>query len=166
MTADIRDQLGELIDSYRQLTRHYQSIAEFGQEEVVLIDQGDMESLMDILRPKEEIMADVGKCQEQIGTLQDQIVSHYQLEYFSLNKLAAVIDSAHSDLLENLRKVIKQLIKELEILEKQERIHESMLKNLAREVSKSRARKQAKAGAKAYEKNIGPKSGSDIDLKR
>ncbi|MFY9203966.1 MAG: hypothetical protein WAO96_10150, partial [Limnochordia bacterium] len=77
-----------------------------------------------------------------------------------------VIDSAHSDLLENLRKVIKQLIKELEILEKQERIHESMLKNLAREVSKSRARKQAKAGAKAYEKNIGPKSGSDIDLKR
>ncbi|MFY9202634.1 MAG: hypothetical protein WAO96_03245, partial [Limnochordia bacterium] len=92
MTADIRDQLGELIDSYRQLTRHYQSIAEFGQEEVVLIDQGDMESLMDILRQKEEIMADVGKCQEQIGTLQDQIVSHYQLEYFSLNKLAAVID--------------------------------------------------------------------------
>ena len=54
----------------------------------------------------------------------------------------------------------------MEILEKQERIHESMLKNLAREVSKSRARKQAKAGAKAYEKNIGPKSGSDIDLKR
>lgn len=166
MTAAIRDQFSELIDSYRQLTHYYQSIAEFGQEEVILIDQGDMEGLMSILRQKEEIMADVAKCQAKIGSIQDAIVKEYQLEYFSLNKLLEVVDSSHRDLLDTLRRVIKQLIKELEILEKQERIHESMLKSFAKEMNSNRVRKQARAGAKAYEKIIESKPDSDIDLKR
>ena len=41
-----------------------------------------------------------------------------------------------------------------------------MLKSFAEEVQKKQARKQAKAGAKAYEKIIEPKPDNDIDLKR
>jgi CHAD domain-containing protein len=166
LTSETRDQLAELIGYYQQLIGHYQSIAEFGQDEVILIDQGDMEALMTILCDKEKIMAEVAKCQEKIGAIQDTFVNRYQLESFSLNKLKAVVDSSNRDLLEKLRKVIKQLIKELEILEQQEKIHESMLKSFAEEVQKKQARKQAKAGAKAYEKIIEPKPDNDIDLKR
>lgn len=166
MTVEIRDQFVELIDSYKQLTRYYQSIAEFGHDEVILIDQGDMESLMSILREKEAIMADVAKCQAKIGAIQDALVSRYQLEYFSLNKLMTVVESSNRDLLENLRRVVKQLIKELEILEQQERIHESMLKSFAEEVNKNQIKKQAQTKAKAYEKIIDNKPDNDIDVKR
>jgi len=41
-----------------------------------------------------------------------------------------------------------------------------MLKSFAKEMNSNRVRKQARAGAKAYEKIIESKPDSDIDLKR
>lgn len=63
----IRDKLSELVVNYKRLTEYYRRITEFGDEEVLLIDQGDMESLLGILREKEEIMIEVSRCQEQVG---------------------------------------------------------------------------------------------------
>lgn len=167
MNSGIRDKLSELVVNYKRLTEYYRRITEFGDEEVLLIDQGDMESLLGILREKEEIMIEVSRCQEQVGEIQDCIANNYQLESFSVNELIQVVDSSNRDLVERLKQEIKRLIKHLEILEQQERIHESMLRNYAKQVSQIQSPPMNSTGKKAYEKMLKTKDkANDIDLKR
>jgi hypothetical protein len=167
LSPEIKEKFTELIANYQQLTEHYRSIAQFGDEEALLIDQGDMESLLDILREKEEIMVDVTRCQEAIGKSQDFIIRFYQLESFSLSQLMDLIERDSRDLVVRLKHEIKQLIKQLEILEQQERIHESMLRSYADQVNKIQGERKNSAGKKAYEKMIKIKDeDSDIDIKR
>lgn len=151
----VEDKLQELIEAYRGLTSSYRHISEYGHEEVILIDQGDMESLIDLLRKKEEIMVKVAQYQEQIGTLQQLLADYYKIEQFTIKRLMAIISNNYRDLVKTLQNVIKQLVKQLEILEEQEKIHEKMLKAYSTHLQVNNNQKSQKNTAKkAYEKNI------------
>ena len=93
-------------------------------------------------------MVDVTRCQEAIGKSQDFIIRFYQLESFSLSQLMDLIERDSRDLVVRLKHEIKQLIKQLEILEQQERIHESMLRSYADQVNKIQGERKNSAGKK------------------
>lgn len=165
MNRELEDKIHQLISVYQDLTGCYRKVSEYGHEEVLMIDQGDMESLLELLREKEEIMVEVTKHQAQVDSLQEYLTDYYQLDSFSLKQLFAAVDSSNQKLLVKLQNEIKSLIKQLEILEEQETIHEKMLRSYTNKLQLSNKMKQQRdAAKKAYEKAFDQKV-NDIDYK-
>ncbi len=165
MNGVLEDKFHQLIAVYQELTGCYRQVSEYGHEEVIMIDQGDMESLLELLREKETIMAEVTRHQVQVDSLQDYLTDYYQLESFSLKQLFSVVDSSNHKSLVKLQNEIKNLIQQLEILEEQETIHEKMLRSYTKRLQLNKKMTQQRdAAKKAYEKVFDQKV-NDIDFK-
>lgn len=168
MTSENEFTLSELVAGYRELISLYQQVADFGNQEVSLINQGDMEGLLEVLQQKEKKMIEVGKHDTQIKELQGSLLAYYKLESFSLKQLFEIIPDSSHYLLLKLQIEIKKLIKQLEVLEEQEKLHEKLLRDYANNIKidqkDNKYIKKTKA-TKAYSKVKKTKKG-DIDLKK
>lgn len=166
----ILDQLRTLIAYYQQLTEYFHQIAAYGQEEVMLIDQADMDALLAILKKKETMMEEAACCQERINTVQAYLAEQFHLESFSVKN---ILQKAHDNplivaYLHKLQHVINDLISQLEVLEAQERQHEQLLHDYAEHLQtlhQSQKPTSVSGAKKAYQKRLKPPT-HDIDIKR
>ena len=130
-----------------------------------MIAQGDLESLLELLREKETIMAEVTRHQVQVDSLQDYLTDYYQLESFSLKQLFSVVDSSNHKSLVKLQNEIKNLIQQLEILEEQETIHEKMLRSYTKRLQLNKKMTQQRDAAKKDYEKVFDQKVNDIDFK-
>lgn len=153
MTEKPDKTLEQLILAYRELAACYERVSEFSHEEVLMIDQGDMEALLGLLKEKEAIMTEVAHHHQQVNYLQAHLTDLYKLESFSLKQLKVLVDNDKQKHLTKLQTEINNLIQQLEILEHQENIHEKMLHNYTQRMSRANGSKQqGKAAKRAYSK--------------
>lgn len=171
MKSKVEISLGELVTAYRDLTQCYQQVASFSDLETQLITNGDMENLLSVLQKKEAIIVEVAAYDTKIRSLQSLIASEYQLEEFSLKQLFDLIPAANHYILLKLQVEIKKLIKQLEILEEQEKKHEELLRdyaNTTKNVPQELKYNETSSATKAYakiKKSVTYDS-NNIDLKK
>lgn len=168
MNSEVESKLSQLVTAYRNLTSSYQRVAEFSDRERSLIEQREMEELLGILQQKEEIMIEVETHDIQIKELQEFLMDFYKLDSFSIKDLFGIIPDTNHYLLLKLQIAIKKLIKQLEILEEQEKQHETLLRGYANNIKVDQDDNKYIKGTKAtkaYSKTKKSKTG-DIDLKK
>lgn len=127
MIRDLEEKFEQLTAAYQRLNVGYGEIASYGQKEENLIVAGQMDSLLAVLRDKEQLIVNVYPVQEEARKLQDFLVDYYDLETFSVPDLLAKTDPQDHHLINNLQQEINKLITLLESLEGQEHRHERML---------------------------------------
>lgn len=166
MSSNIDLQLQDLLKNYHELITCYENIAQHGESEERLIEQGDMEKLLALLNQKEQVMVAVARYQAEINRIQANLAEHFKLDSFSLTALKTLAPGEKRQEIGELERVIDKLLKELEALESQEQRHESMLKKYADSIKRPTTSDvpRNETVKKAY-RNVLDSKKNDIDFK-
>lgn len=124
---EIRDKLSELTLAYEEQLDLYRQIHKVGSGEQELIGQGQLDSLLQVLKDKEVLLREAGSYEQRIKEIQDQLTSHFDLATFSLPQLRLGAPDYYQEELQALEVAIADLLPVLEILEDQERRNEDAL---------------------------------------
>ncbi|HHW71864.1 MAG TPA: hypothetical protein GX393_01385 [Firmicutes bacterium] len=146
---EIREKITSLNQAYTEQLQLYKEIGEVGSQESALIEKGQLDRLLQVLKTKEGLLKRAGEHEQQIRTLQDQLVSHFGLSSFSLPQLRLAAPEYYQDDLAALNAVISELVPVLEELETQERQNESALNAYLKRAQAQQSEQRKQAG-RAY----------------
>lgn len=150
---EIREKLRELITAYEEQLKLYKQIGEVGSEEQQLISEGNLDSLLQVLKDKEDLLKRAGQYEQHIRSGQEQLVRHFGVETFSLPQLKLAAPPYYQAELLVLEAVVAQLVPVLEALEDQERRNEAALSRYLDQGQKSqRKTSQIRRAGRAYGK--------------
>lgn len=124
---EIRDKLRELASAYEGQLHLYRRIGEVGSGEQELIQKNHLDRLLQVLKDKENLLKQAGEFEQSIKSIQEQLVSHFDLTAFSLPQLKLVAPAYYQEELEVLEAMVVKLLPVLEQLEEQERSNEASL---------------------------------------
>ncbi|HBG08421.1 MAG: flagellar export chaperone FlgN [Limnochordia bacterium] len=124
---EIREKITALTQAYTDQLNLYKEIGEVGSQEGELIEHGQLDRLLQVLKTKEGLLKRAGEYEQQIRALQEQLVTHFELAAFSLPQLKLAAPEYYQDDLAALNAVVSELVPVLEKLESQERRNEAAL---------------------------------------
>ncbi|HPT83787.1 MAG TPA: flagellar export chaperone FlgN [Limnochordia bacterium] len=148
---EIREKITALTQAYSEQLSLYREIGQVGSQERELIEQGQLNRLLQVLKDKEGLLKRAGAYEQQIRTLQDELASHFGLAGFSLPQLRLAAPDYYQDDLASLQKVVSELVPVLEQLESQERRNEAALSAYLKRAQAQQAL-QRKMADRAYRK--------------
>lgn len=150
---EIREKLSELATVYQEQLSLYRQIQKVGSGEQELIQDGQLDTLLGVLKRKEELLTKAGTYEERIKEVQGQLARHFDLESFSLPKLKEVAPPYYQEELQTLELAITDLLPILETLEEQERRNEDTLNRYLEMVQgPTRKTPQIRLAGRAYGK--------------
>lgn len=150
---EIREQFEELTQAYTEQFELYKRIGEVGSQEDDLINKGNLECLLQVLKEKEELLKQASGLELQIKVVQEQLISHFGVANFSIPQLKLAAPVYYQDDLSALEGVVAQLVPILEQLESQERQNEAALTQyLDRSQELSTKTVQMRRAGRAYSK--------------
>jgi DNA repair ATPase RecN len=148
---EISDRIDSLKQAYEAQLDGYKQLYAFGIEERRLIESGNIEDLLVLLHKKSEIVQDINRYTQKIQETQEFLKKFFNLSEFTLEQVKQTASKHYLKKISELEAVIKEVVQRLENLERQEREHEGMLRELieARNINVSPPNIQAKI-KKAY----------------
>lgn len=153
---EIQEKIQALTTAYEEQLEGYRTIQEMASKERDLIAEGQLDSLIELLKQKKSCLDQITECEEELQKLQDTLVRHFDVGQFSIPKMREVAPERYQHALASLENVISQLIPVLETLEKQEQEHESLLKQYGTQMEKGLHFSQVSRAAKAYSRKNEP----------
>ena len=105
---EIREKITALTQAYTDQLNLYKEIGEVGSQEGELIEHGQLDRLLQVLKTKEGLLRRAGEYEQQIRALQEQLVTHFELAAFSLLQLKLAAPEYYQDDLAALNAVVSE----------------------------------------------------------